>query len=149
MGTVSVLELVWSVLAVAGIIICGRGWGIQSRNKARLVKSKLNGVRMLAATESVRQERMATLQQVAFLIVGMVAMHNPPNPASANPAWTSFIIGVCLIFAAAAGTYKSLKRQSLQARLEETIRAQDQRLTDQDQRLTDLENYDTVGMHQI
>ena len=149
MGTVSVLEIVWTTLAVIGIIVCGRGWGIQGRNKNKLKKSKLNGVRMIAATESVRQERMATLQQVAFLIVGIVAMYNPPNTASANPAWTSIIIGVCLIFAAAAGTYKSLKRQSLQARLEEIIQAQDKALADQDQRLTDLEQYDTLRMRQI
>lgn len=141
MGTVSVVEILWTAMSIAGIIVCGRGWGMASKVKRRLVESGLNGVRMLAANESIRQERMATLQQVAFLLTGIVAMSNPPNPSSPN-WWAPLIIGLALIFAAAAGIYKAVKRQSLQAKLEEIIRTQDQRLTD-------MENYDTVGMHQL
>jgi hypothetical protein len=95
--TVSVLELLWTILAGVGLLVHMVLMVDALRDKAALNATGQNGPRKLIADMNAIDDATRAILQLAFLIVGILAMFNPSTTASGNPSLVSTVAGVVFI----------------------------------------------------
>jgi hypothetical protein len=101
-GTIEWFEVVWTLAAVPGL-------GLWTANHHLAVRS-LRAVRAVGATNgrliiarySVTKARVFINVSAAFVLVGIVAMTRPPNPAAVDWDWTRVVLTLGLLGAPAA-----------------------------------------------
>jgi hypothetical protein len=76
--TISLVEALWAVLAVFGLIVHTVNATAANGDVRRLVLSATNSVRLLIATDSQRTEWVLWITQVAYVIAASLAMLRPP-----------------------------------------------------------------------
>lgn len=119
--TISILEVIWGVLAGIGFIVHTVNAMAANGDLRRLSQSKTNSVRLIIAMDSRRTEVVLLVTQVAYAIAATLAMLRPPPlrtlgfPASA-PLYLFLISQVILVW---SSHIRRLTRQNVIAALKE------------------------------
>ena len=90
--TISIVELVWTVLAAFGFTLHMALVVDALKDKAALKALRPDGPRNLIANINLWDDASRAVLQVAFLSIGLYAMFIPPNPASTQSALPGVII---------------------------------------------------------
>lgn len=95
--TMNVLELLWTILAGVGLLVHLVLMVDALRDKAALRASGQNGPRKLIADMNAIDDATRAALQLAFLIVGILAMFNPANTTSGDPSVTGVVASVVFV----------------------------------------------------
>jgi hypothetical protein len=94
-STISLLELFWTILAGAGLIIHLALVIDALQDKAALKSMRPDGPRNLVANINLWDDASRAVLQVGFMLIGLYSMLLPPNPATAQS--TSALPGLIIV----------------------------------------------------
>lgn len=96
--TVSWIELLWSVVAVAGLVFVSfrlaRVWGDRQFNR----RTGRNGTRAVIAGGNVRRAAEKLVKLAVCLIVGVAAMTQPQPTDTHVPTLAGWVVGLGLVW---------------------------------------------------
>lgn len=107
--TVSLLEALWTLLALIGIAVNARGYTETSARVQYLVGAGINGVYYALALDHRRQEAVEATAQTLFLVAGISALTTPPRPDSGG--WLPAAVGLILLLVEGLLVLRALQRQ--------------------------------------
>ena len=93
MATISLIELIWTVPAVVGLVLTS--WQVRDiwGDRQTLHRSRWNGLARLQVEHWLRSELLVLVIHISLTSIGVVAMTQPPSPATnATPS----VLGVVL-----------------------------------------------------
>lgn len=91
--TISVVELLWTIIALIGLYLCGRLLILSLSDVQWLKENELNGLRQHAAISSVFIYLTMSMTQFSFMLIGIIAMILP-SPNNHVQPFTYVITGV-------------------------------------------------------
>jgi hypothetical protein len=94
-STISLLELFWTILAGAGLIIHLALVIDALQDKAALKSLRPDGPRNLIANINLWDDASRAVLQVGFMVIGLYSMLVPPNPAASQS--TSAVPGLIIV----------------------------------------------------
>ena len=108
-STVSYLEVIWTLIALVGLITCG--WLARDALKSRHYweTEGLNGGSDVTTRSNVRSSGIRAFRQFLNLILGLTAMTFPPSETDVDPAFLYYILPALFIISAIADTWDAIK----------------------------------------
>lgn len=113
--TISVLEALWTLLALGGVVISARGYAETDARVHYLTGAGINGVYYALALDHRRQEAVDATVQALCLLAGLAAMITSPRP---DAGWLPLLVGVVLLLVEGLLVLRALQRQVVRAWVE-------------------------------
>lgn len=109
-GTMSWIELLWTLSTTIGAILCG--WLMHDAlGDWRVAKRAGNGGRRMLAWEGLVSEIVATTQLMLFAGIGLWASLTPPPDHTERPTWLAIALGMTFVFVAIMLTINAALRR--------------------------------------
>lgn len=113
--TISVLEALWTLLALGGVAVNVYGYATTGARLHYLTGAGINGVYYVLALDHRRQEAVEATAQTLFLLAGLAAMTLPPRP---DGGWLPTIVALILLLVEALLVLRAWQRQKVRSWVE-------------------------------